>query len=162
MTTKKDYTPEEWHLLLLAPTNIATFIVMTDLSLVGMIKEMRAFAKALKEPDPPRSDNELISAMVADLQEIMNTKGEKLKSPEKAKQGKAAREAARQALQQTAALLDEKCTPKEAAGVKQWLMNLARIVAEADKEGPFWRRGGERISGKEQAALAELDSIFSQ
>jgi hypothetical protein len=48
--------------------------------------------------------------------------------------------------------------PHEVA-FKQWLADVAQVVAEADKEGGFLGIGGKRVSDKEQAAPAELDTI---
>ena len=39
-------------------------------------------------------------------------------------------------------------------------MSLAQIVAEADKDAPFWKKS-DNVSGKEQEALAELRSAFN-
>jgi hypothetical protein len=58
-------------------------------------------------------------------------------------------------------LLDAKCTQEEAAGFKQWLLDVAQAVAEADKEGSHFGIGGQRVSDKEQTALAELTTLFN-
>jgi hypothetical protein len=159
MTTKENYTEEEWHLLLLAPINAATYIMTADMSVVGAVREMKALGKALNDPTPPESAQELINSLVADIQEKTKNK-EKLEAPE-AEEGQDPREPARQSLQQTAVLLDERCTPQETAGFKHWLLDIAQAVAAADKEGSHFGMGGQRISDKEQAALAEIESILS-
>ena len=78
-----------------------------------------------------------------------------------AEEGQDPREPARHALQQTAVLLDEKCSPEEAAGFKQWLIGLAQSIAEADKEGNHFGIGGQRVRDKEPAALTEFNAIFN-
>ncbi|HET6444745.1 MAG TPA: hypothetical protein VFI27_09225 [candidate division Zixibacteria bacterium] len=42
MTTKDDYTTEEWTLLLQATANAATYVMTVDMSVVGAFKEMKA------------------------------------------------------------------------------------------------------------------------
>jgi hypothetical protein len=159
MTTKEDYTAEEWNLLLLAPTNAATYIMTADMSVVGAVREMKALGKALSHPKPPETAHELVSSLLADIQKKTKNE-EKLPSPTIA-EDQDPREPARLALQQTASLLAEKCTPEEASGFKQWLMDIAQVVAEADKEGSHFGIGGQRVSDKEQAALAEIGTFLN-
>lgn len=52
--------------------------------------------------------------------------------------------------------------PEAAAGVKQWLLDIAQSVAEADKEGSHFGIGGQRVTEKEQAALAEINTILNE
>lgn len=59
------------------------------------------------------------------------------------------------ALRAGAALLDARCTPREATGTKHWLLEIARVTAEAGKEDQgFFGRGGVMVNDKERAALA--------
>ena len=160
MTTKQDFTSEEWELLMLAPVYASTYIMTADISIVGAFREFRAMGKILKDPSPPEGVRELVDAMMADAHAMLE-KREKLTSSE-AEQGQDPREPLRQGLQQAAALLDVKCSPVEAAGFKQWLVDIAQATAEADKEGSHFGIGGQRISDKEKAALAELESFLNR
>jgi hypothetical protein len=65
-------------------------------------------------------------------------------------------------LRQAAALVEAKCSPEEAAGFKQWLVDVAQAIAAADKEGSHFGIGGQRVSDKEKAALAELDKLLNR
>jgi hypothetical protein len=58
-------------------------------------------------------------------------------------------------------LVQAMCSSKEAAGFKQWLVDVAQAVAAADKEGSHFGIGGVYISEKEQAALAEIDALLN-
>jgi hypothetical protein len=61
------------------------------------------------------------------------------------------------ALRAGAALLDARCTPDEAAGTKRWLLEIARVTAEAGKEDQgFLGRGGVLVNDEERAALARV------
>ena len=160
MTTKKDYTTEEWDLLIKAPPAAATYIITADMSVMGAMREMKALGKALKKPNPPDSAKELVTSIVADIQAKTKNK-EKMDAPT-AVEGEDAREPTRQTLRDTTVLLNEKCTPEEAGGFKQWLLDIAQSVAEADKEGSHFGFGGVRVTEKEQAALAEIKDILNQ
>ncbi|HET6444744.1 MAG TPA: hypothetical protein VFI27_09220 [candidate division Zixibacteria bacterium] len=67
-----------------------------------------------------------------------------------------AREVIRQGLQKADDLVDARCSLEEATGFKQWLLDIAQAVAEADKEGSRFGIGGVRVTDKEQMALAEI------
>jgi 5-formyltetrahydrofolate cyclo-ligase len=159
MTTKNDFSAEEWELLTVAPVNAGSYIITADLSVMGAIREMKALGKALKDPTPPAAAQELVTALITDAEAQAKNKEEKETAP--AQEGEEVREQIRQALQQTATLLDAKCTREEAAGFKQWLQDVAQAVAEADKEGSHFGIGGQRVSDKEQTALAELTTLLN-
>ena len=158
MTTKADYTSEEWNILLRAVANAATYVITADMSVVGAFKEMKALGDALKKPTAPAAAQELVDSLAADLAEKSKNR-ESVDAPE-AKADDEAREQVRQGLIQAVNLLDAKCEPEEAAGFKQWLLDLAQTVAEADKEGSHFGIGGVRVTDKEKEALAELRSTL--
>lgn len=65
------------------------------------------------------------------------------------------------ALRDVAALLDRADDPQEAAGFKQWLMNIAVHTALAGKEGGNWRgKGAVQISDAERAAVKQIAAIL--
>ncbi len=54
-------------------------------------------------------------------------------------------------------LLDSKATPEEALGYKGWLLDFARVVAEAGKEDQgFLGMGGVAVNDTERAAYAAI------
>ena len=158
MTTIKDFTDDEWQLILLAPTQAATYIMTADMSVMGAFREMKAMMKAMLELQPAPAAQELVSSVIEDIQTKSKNK-EKIEAPE-GKKGEDPREPARQGLQQAAALLDQKCSAEEAIGYKQWVAAVAQAVAEADKEGSHFGMGGVRVSDKEKTALAEINTYL--
>jgi hypothetical protein len=161
ITTKENFTTEEWQLLILAPTYAATYIITADMSIMGAVREMKAMMNTVVHPNPPAAAQELVNSVSADIQAKTKNK-EEIKAPEieKGQEGADGREPARQGLRQAAALVDERCAPEEAAGLKQWLLDIAQTVAEADKEGSHFGRGGVMVTDKEKAALAEIASFI--
>ena len=156
MTTKTEYTTEEWDVLLRSVPYVTTYIISADLTVIGSMREMRALSKALKHPHPPETAQELVTALVADIKARIKHR-KKVETPE-AEEGQDALEPVRAGLRETAVLLDKKCTPEEAAGFKQWLMDIAQAVAEADKEH---KKNDGRVSDKEKEALAEISSMLN-
>lgn len=159
MTTKEDYSTEEWNLLIMAPPNVAMYIMTADMSIVGAMREMKALGQAINNQTSPETAQELVNSLVTDIQDKTSNK-ESLEAT-KTEEGQDPREPARQSLEQTATLLDEKCTDEEAAGFKQWLLDIAQVVAEADKEGSHFGVGGVRVTEKEKVALAEIKALLN-
>lgn len=161
MATKENFSKEEWTLLLLAPTYASTYVITADMSVVGALREMKAMANAIMHHEPPADARELANAVIADIQARSKEKQGLEGSPtEEGQEGQDGREPAREGLRQAAGLLDAKCPPEEGAGFKQWLLDIAQAVAEADKEGSHFGMGGVRVTDKEQAALAEIKSFL--
>lgn len=161
MTTKADYTEQEWKLLLLSPTYAGTYVMTADMSVMGVMREMKAMSKAMTTLQPPAGAQELVSAVVSDIEAKAKNKEEiKASEAEEGKDGQDGREPARQGLRQTADLLDQKCSADEAAGFKQWLVGIGQTVAEADKEGSHFGRGGVAVTDKEKTALAEINTYL--
>lgn len=160
MTTKQDFTVEEWDLLLAAPVHATNYLMTADMSIMGVIREMRAMDKFLTHSTPPDNAGELIHQVLADIKAKGQNK-EKLAMPA-AEEGQDPREPARQGLRQVAVLVESKCSPEEAFGFKQWLTDLAQAIAVADKEGSHFGVGGKPISEKEQAALTQMDELLNR
>ena len=154
MTKKEHYTNEEWKTLLQAPVNAATYVITADMSVIGALKEMKALGTALKKPSAPVPAQELVDALVADIEQKSKNK-ESVDAPQ-IEDNQQARQIVLEALEQAANLLDAKCASDESAGFKQWLHDVAQTVAEADKEGSHFGIGGVQVTDKEKAALTEI------
>jgi hypothetical protein len=153
VTTKADYTAEEWELLTRAPAMVGMAIVAASPSgPVGVVKEMAAIGRALGEASQLDETNTLISAIVADFKAGHRPAGltEQVQNVEEIKAS------ALQTCRDVVTLLTRKAPAPEAEGFKRWLMTAAQRVAEAAKEGGFLGIGGVRVSEAEQATLAEM------
>jgi len=158
MSTKTDFSDEEWTLLLLAITNAATYVITADMSVMGALKEMKAMGQAVEKQAAPPAAQELVDALVSDLKEKSENK-ESLATTEM-KENEEVREVMLQGLQNAAEVLNAKCSPEEANGFKSWLLEIAEAVAEADKEGSHFGIGGVQVTEKEKTALAEIRSTL--
>jgi hypothetical protein len=157
VTTKADYTAEEWELLLRAPMIVGMAVVAASPSgPIGVIKEMGAIARIMRDARPGDDTNPLISALMADVNAGHRPGG--LLPP-----GQQLEELKAHALQtgrEVGTLLARKASAPEAAGFKRWLVTVAHGVAEAAKEGGVLGIGGVRVSPAEQALLTELAAVL--
>jgi hypothetical protein len=119
---------------------------------------MFAVGKMLAEVKTQGSSNELVKALVADLES-----GAREQSAPTELQGKApdqVRSYAIDSLRQVIALTAKKAKPDEAQGLNQWLVAAAQKVAEAAKEGGFLGFGGTQVSEPEAATIKELSTAL--
>ncbi len=158
MTTKADFTKEEWTYLLQAPTAAGMYIMMADPNfVVGSMKEAFAVSSAIISKEK-ESNSELLTSLLAEFKKTEMVKQARLKFEEK--NVTAMQQTAFDTLKKAAQLLAWKATPQEAAEIKNWLYDLAVKTAEAAKEGGFLGFGGTRVSEKEKTALQELAGLL--
>ena len=161
MSSKTDYSAEEWRLVLKAPLMAGLAVIAASPSgPLGILREMFAVGKLVAETKAQAEGqgglaNELLRAAVADLAspdgraqvdvaELRGLPSEQLRSH------------ALDACRTLASLLDRKASREEAEGVKRWLVTIAQRAAEAAKEGGFLGIGGTRVSEMEIGAIREV------
>ena len=121
MTTKADFTPEEWDLVREGPPTAGMVALMADKG--GSFRETWAMAKSYAEARKEVGESELLDALVAE-------------KPDMKRYGSAEEldETGLGRLREAVVLLEEKATPEEVAGYKQFVLDVASRVAEAHKE----------------------------
>lgn len=163
MATKADFTPEEWKILLQAPLLASFAISAADPSgLFGLIKEGFASAKALAEVKSNPAADALLTAVVDDLLtgEGRGAARDGVKAVATGGDVAGAKDRALGELKTAVAILDAKA-PADATAFKAWLNHIAQTVAEASGESGFLGFGGESVSEKEKATLAELAQLLA-
>ena len=154
MTTKADYTAEEWGLLRKAPLIMAAAVIVSDLSgSIGVAREFLSMAQAVEETAQRHDTNELIAALVADLQ---TPQGEHPEETEDLTDISEARAKALAETREIAALLARKSPPAEAESFERWMLSIAKRVSEAAREGGVLGIGSKLVSEKETTMIAEL------
>ena len=157
MSTKTDFTPEEWETLRNAPYLAAAAVMVAGRSgIFGSIKE--AFVTAQTFYESVSSESPLIKALSAQdevklSQEFVSNQvsfREADQAPEKL------RSLAVEKCQAAVGLLTQKGGAGEAESYKRWVMDIAEKVANAAKEGAFFGLGGERVSDAEKVVLTDL------
>ena len=142
MTGKTDFTSEEWELVREGPA--AAGMVALTAEKGGTFRETWAMAKDYAEARKEHGENELLDALVAEKPE-----SKRYKSAEELDEVGLGR------LTEAVQLLQEKATPGEVAGYKNFVMNVAERVAEAHKEH------GTAVSDAERAAIENIAAALN-
>jgi hypothetical protein len=156
MTSKADYTDEEWAVLTRSPVVAGFAITLADPG--GPIELTKESLAAMRAAAAPPSDDELLVAVsqaaMAQRQSRHNpVKDLDLKSA-------TARQQIVDDLKRVNDILTAKATPEEAASFRAWLIEAAQEAANAAKEGGFLGIGATRVSEGEQAMLTQLREIL--
>ena len=156
MTTKADYTDEEWRVLRRAPLVAGLAISLADPG--GPIEVTKETLAALKAARNPPSDDELLVAVSQDLNDQIRTHEKPMDELEI--RGRTARKQVVEELSTVNGILAAKATPEEAASFRLWLVQAAEGTAEAAKEGGVFGIGATQVSKRESAMLEEIRRIL--
>jgi hypothetical protein len=153
MSTKDNFTAEEWAQLESAPIYAGMGIITADPAATSIFKESAAMAKAMVQSPIPEGGAELVGGIVADYQKKAQNK-EKFEEPKfETKDPNVMMQQIYDYLGQSAAIVDAKASAEEALAYKQWLLGISQAVAEAGREGGFLGIGSVRVSEQEQVVL---------
>jgi hypothetical protein len=144
MTTKSDFSTDEWHLILEAPPSAGMIVVTAQRG--GTFRETIAMAKAYTEARKQHGESELLDEIVAAKPERDHTH---YHSSDELKQ------AGLKHLRESIALLEGKAAPTEVDEYRKFIVNLAHEVAAAHREH------GQAVSEAEQAAIDEIAAALS-
>jgi hypothetical protein len=139
MTGKAAFTEEEWDTVLMAPPSAGLIVITAQRG--GSFRESFAMAKAYTEARKHPGESELVD-------EIVKAKPERDHSHYHSHEELTA--AGLKHLTDAVAVLEQKATPEEVEGYKQFVLTLAEKVANAHREH------GQNVSPAEQAALDEI------
>ena len=157
MTILADYTEAEQQLLRSA---IAAAAVAISAASPGRkeetVSEGFAAAAFVLESAPRYVDDTLVTSILVDLQERVKA-GQVFPDYVKEASAPGAGDAAMATLAQAAALVDARATSAEAGGYKGWLLDIARVTAQAGKEDQgFLGTGGVQVNDREREAIAAV------
>jgi len=156
MTAKADYTEDEWKVLRRAPLTVGLAVSLADPG--GPIELSKETLAALRSAAAPPSDDELLIAVSQAVQ--AQAAAHENPTKELGLRAKTARQQVVADLAEVNRILSAKATPEEAASFRQWLVETARLAAEAAKEGGFFGIGATRVSKRESAMLDEIRQIL--
>jgi hypothetical protein len=125
MTTKADFTPEEWDVLLEAPPSAGIIVVTAQRG--GTLRETVAMAKAYTEARRSHGASELLDEIVAAKPERDHTR---YHSFDELKQH------GLQHLRDAVSLLEQKATPGEVEDYRQFIITLADISSSLGVDRP--------------------------
>jgi hypothetical protein len=153
MTSKADFTDEEWVRLRRAPFVAGLAISMADPG--GPIEMAKETMATLRAATTPPSQQELLVAVSQEIASMMNQK----QNPLKDFKPDSAALAGKLILDEMKAvneIVTAKATPEDADAFRRWLLAVAKAAANAAKEGGFMGFGAELVSQGEERMLGEL------
>jgi hypothetical protein len=160
MTTKADFTDQEWEQLERAPIVAGMAISLADPGgPIEAIKESMAAIKTVTEAAQAGGRGELVDAIARSVAE----KAQHRENPlgDFKPRGALAGEQILEELRTVNGLVTQKATPEEAAAFREWLLMAARRAAEAAKEGGFLGFNAQRVSEGEERMLAKLGEVLA-
>jgi hypothetical protein len=149
MTTKGDFTDEEWVRVRRAPFVAGLAISMADPG--GPIELAKESMGTVKSATNPPTREQLLSEVALDIQSMTQQRQNPLSDFKP--------QAPEQILDEVRAATDivsSKATAEETAAFKQWLLVSAQAAADAAKEGGFMGFGATQVSEGEQNMLDKL------
>jgi hypothetical protein len=157
MTSKADYTDEEWIRLRRAPFVAGMAITIADPG--GPIEVAKESFATLKAAAASSSQQELLVAVSQDIQAMTRER----QNPMGGFKPESSALAATFVLDELRAVNDvvsAKATREEADAFRRWLLDVAQASADAAKEGGFMGFGAELVSRGEQRMLEEVRSAL--
>jgi hypothetical protein len=159
MTSRADFTDEEWARLGRAPLVAGMAISLADPGgPIEAVKETTAALKTLLEATREGSFGEFVQSVANDVA----AKAQQRENPMadfKPDRQRAA-EAVLEELRAVHALLVEKAAPEDVQDFSEWIRMASQRAALAAKEGGFLGVGAERVSEREQQMLETIGEIF--
>jgi len=139
MTSKSDFAPDEWQLVLEGPPSAGMIVVTAQRG--GSFRETIAMAKAYVEARQHHGESELLDEIVAAKPERDHTHYHSAAE---------LKDHGLQHLRDSVALLQRKATPAEVDDYRQFIVTLSHKVAAAHREH------GQEVSEAEQAAINDI------
>jgi hypothetical protein len=149
MTTKSDFTDEEWNRIRRAPFVAGMAISLADPG--GPIEMSKETMTTMKSATNPPSREQLLAEVALDIQSMTQQRESPISGFKP--------QAAQQILDELGAvseIVSSKATAEEAAAFKQWLLTTAQAAADAAKEGGFMGFGAVQVSEGEQKMLDQM------
>lgn len=159
MTTKADFSEDEWATLVRSPMVAGAAITLADPGgPIEVVKETSAVLKFATSSSSEQRDD-----LVGELAREVRGLAEQRKNPLGDFKPRGAL-AGKEIVDETARaneIVSAKASPEETAAFRAWIMECAQRAADAAKEGGFMGFHAERVSQGEKDMLAQLRSALS-
>jgi hypothetical protein len=157
VTTKSDFTDEEWARILRAPFVAGMAISLADPG--GPIEMSKETIATIKSATSPPSREQLLTEVALDIQAMTQQKQNPLKDY-KLDKGQKPGQQVLDELRAVQGTVAAKATPEESRAFAEWLLATAQAAADAAKEGGFMGFGAKQVSEGEQAMLDQVRSAL--
>jgi hypothetical protein len=159
MTTKADFSEDEWAALVRSPMVAGAAITLADPGgPIEVVKETSAVLKFATSSSSEQRDD-----LVGELAREVRGLAEQRKNPLGDFKPRGAL-AGKEIVDETARaneIVSAKASPEETDAFRAWIMECAQRAADAAKEGGFMGFHAERVSQGEKDMLAQLRSALS-
>jgi hypothetical protein len=144
MTSKTDFTSEEWLLILEGPPSAGMIVVTAQRG--GSLREMIAMAKAYAEARQQHGKSELLDDIVAAKPEHDHTHYHSFEE---------LKEQGLRHLRDSVGILKGKAAPEEVEEYRRFIITLSQRVAAAHREH------GQEVSESEQTAISDITEALN-
>ena len=158
MTTKKDFTEDEWSRIVRAPFVAGMAISLADPG--GTIEATTETMATLRSATNPPSGEQLLADVALDVQSMTQQKQSPLRGYRPTGDVPWGEQLLEE-LRDVQALVAAKATPAEAAAFAQWMVAAAQAAADAAKEGGFMGFGARQVSEREGVMLDQVRAAVS-
>ena len=160
MTSRTDFTDEEWERLGRAPLVAGMAISLADPGgPIESLKETGAALKTVVDAAESGDHGAFVQAVAGDVAQRAKHRENPLAGFKPS--GADVRDQILDEMRAVNALLLEKTTPEETAQFRDWLRVAAQSTATAAKEGGFLGFNAQLVSEREQQMLDTLGAIFA-
>ena len=156
MTTKSDFSDEDWARIVRAPFVAGMAISLADPG--GPIEAAKESMATMKSATNPPSREQLLAEVALDLQAMVQQHHNPLKGYRPSGGGDVGAQVLDE-LRAVQAAVAAKATTQETAAWGQWMLATAQAAADAAKEGGFMGFGAEQVSQGEQSMLDQLRTV---
>jgi hypothetical protein len=161
MTSKADFTEEEWTRLKRAPFVAGMAISLADPGgPIEAVKETSATLKTVLRAGEEGGRGELVDEIAREVAEDARQRKSPLAGWKPSKGANAGVEILDE-LREVNRIVSEKAAPQDAEAMRGWLMAAAQAAADAAKEGGFMGFRAERVSEGEQRMLDSLGEVLA-
>lgn len=157
MTTKTDFTDEEWVRIRRAPLVAGMAISLADPG--GPIEMAKETMATIRSATNPPSREQLLAEVALDIQSMTQQKQNPLAGFAIDK-GAPAGQQVLDELRAVNGVVASKATPEETAAFGEWLLSTAQAAADAAKEGGFMGFGATQVSQGEKDMLEQVRSAL--
>ena len=160
MTSKADFTEQEWTRLKRAPFVAGMAISLADPGgPIELVKETAATLKTVRDAAESGGRGELIDAVAQEV--VAEARQRKNPLHDFRAKGALAGQEILEELAEANRVVSAKATPEEAGAFRDWLQTAAQEAANAAKEGGFLGFHAERVSEGEQRMLDKLAEVLA-
>jgi hypothetical protein len=157
MSTKSDFTEEEWNRVRRAPLVAGLAVSLADPG--GPIEAAKESMATLKNATNPPSREQLLAEVALDIQQMAQHRENPIKGFKPA--GPNPGEGVLDELRGVVAIVAAKASAEELAAFGTWLVVAAQAAADAAKDGGFMGFHAVRVSEREQAMIDSVKAAVT-